>query len=79
MTVSQMLSPKKNEMDATQILNNLLKEYDKKLRPDIGGEWIRGSSGSDSLPEASWALLLNSHVLTLPEVLQGRLGLVITV
>lgn len=38
-TVSQMLSPKKNEMDATQILNNLLKEYDKKLRPDIGGEW----------------------------------------
>ncbi|KAF4078775.1 hypothetical protein AMELA_G00185430 [Ameiurus melas] len=35
-TVSQMLSPKKNEMDATQILNNLLKEYDKKLRPDIG-------------------------------------------
>ncbi|KAM9482073.1 gamma-aminobutyric acid receptor subunit gamma-3 [Clarias gariepinus] len=31
-----MLSPKKNEMDATQILNNLLKEYDKKLRPDIG-------------------------------------------
>ncbi|TSW75996.1 Gamma-aminobutyric acid receptor subunit gamma-4 [Bagarius yarrelli] len=35
-TVSQMLSPKKSETDATQILNNLLKEYDKKLRPDIG-------------------------------------------
>lgn len=39
-TVNQMLAPKTHETDATQILNNLLKEYDKKLRPDIGGEWI---------------------------------------
>ncbi len=37
-TVNQMLAPKTHETDATQILNNLLKEYDKKLRPDIGGE-----------------------------------------
>lgn len=36
-TVNQMLAPKTQENDATQILNNLLKEYDKKLRPDIGG------------------------------------------
>ncbi|KAI7808224.1 putative gamma-aminobutyric acid receptor subunit gamma-3, partial [Triplophysa rosa] len=36
-TVNQMLAPKTHETDATQILNNLLKEYDKKLRPDIGG------------------------------------------
>ncbi|MGH0164543.1 UNVERIFIED_CONTAM: hypothetical protein FKN15_077657 [Acipenser sinensis] len=35
-TVNQMLAPKAHETDATQILNNLLKEYDKKLRPDIG-------------------------------------------
>uniref|UniRef100_A0A671S338 Gamma-aminobutyric acid receptor subunit gamma-3 n=1 Tax=Sinocyclocheilus anshuiensis TaxID=1608454 RepID=A0A671S338_9TELE len=35
-TVNQMLAPKTHETDATQILNNLLKEYDKKLRPDIG-------------------------------------------
>ncbi|KAJ8282507.1 hypothetical protein COCON_G00050260, partial [Conger conger] len=34
-TVNQMLAPKTQETDATQILNNLLKEYDKKLRPDI--------------------------------------------
>uniref|UniRef100_A0A8C2HY76 Gamma-aminobutyric acid type A receptor gamma3 subunit n=1 Tax=Cyprinus carpio TaxID=7962 RepID=A0A8C2HY76_CYPCA len=31
-----MLAPKTHETDTTQILNNLLKEYDKKLRPDIG-------------------------------------------
>lgn len=36
-TVNQMLAPKSQETDATNILNNLLKEYDKKLRPDIGG------------------------------------------
>uniref|UniRef100_A0A8C2AUE5 Gamma-aminobutyric acid type A receptor gamma3 subunit n=1 Tax=Cyprinus carpio TaxID=7962 RepID=A0A8C2AUE5_CYPCA len=35
-TVNQMLAPKTHETDTTQILNNLLKEYDKKLRPDIG-------------------------------------------
>uniref|UniRef100_A0A3Q2DAY9 Gamma-aminobutyric acid receptor subunit gamma-3 n=1 Tax=Cyprinodon variegatus TaxID=28743 RepID=A0A3Q2DAY9_CYPVA len=35
-TVKQMLAPKSQETDATEILNNLLKEYDKKLRPDIG-------------------------------------------
>lgn len=42
-TVNQMLAPKSQQTDATEILNNLLKEYDKKLRPDIGGEghfWI---------------------------------------
>ncbi|KAF7652880.1 hypothetical protein LDENG_00091100 [Lucifuga dentata] len=36
-TVNQMLAPKSQETDATEILNNLLREYDKKLRPDIGG------------------------------------------
>ncbi|KAM4574303.1 gamma-aminobutyric acid receptor subunit gamma-3 [Fundulus heteroclitus] len=35
-TVNQMLAPKPQETDTTEILNNLLKEYDKKLRPDIG-------------------------------------------
>ncbi|XP_063322421.1 gamma-aminobutyric acid receptor subunit gamma-3 isoform X2 [Pelmatolapia mariae] len=35
-TVNQMLAPKSQQTDATEILNNLLKEYDKKLRPDIG-------------------------------------------
>ncbi|MED6293664.1 hypothetical protein CHARACLAT_012745, partial [Characodon lateralis] len=35
-TVNQMLAPKSQETDTTAILNNLLKEYDKKLRPDIG-------------------------------------------
>ncbi|KAJ8351790.1 hypothetical protein SKAU_G00232660 [Synaphobranchus kaupii] len=37
-TVNQRLAPKTQETDATQILNNLLKEYDKKLRPDIGSK-----------------------------------------
>lgn len=37
-TVKQMLAPRSQETDTTEILNNLLKEYDKKLRPDIGGE-----------------------------------------
>lgn len=36
--VSQMLVPRTHQEDATLILNNLLKEYDKTLRPDIGGE-----------------------------------------
>lgn len=35
--VNQMLVPKSQDTDTTEILNNLLKEYDKKLRPDIGG------------------------------------------
>ncbi|XP_028300067.1 gamma-aminobutyric acid receptor subunit gamma-3 [Gouania willdenowi] len=35
-TVNQMLAAKSHETDATEILNNLLKEYDKTLRPDIG-------------------------------------------
>lgn len=38
-TVNQMLAPRSQETDATQILNNLLKDYDKNLRPDIGGEF----------------------------------------
>ncbi|XP_041937366.1 gamma-aminobutyric acid receptor subunit gamma-3-like [Alosa pseudoharengus] len=37
-TVNQMLAPRSQETDATLILNNLLKEYDKNLRPDIGGK-----------------------------------------
>lgn len=37
-TVNQKLAPKTTEADTTEILNNLLKEYDKKLRPDIGGK-----------------------------------------
>ena len=36
--VSQMLVPRSHQEDATLILNNLLKEYDKTLRPDIGGK-----------------------------------------
>ncbi|XP_055077303.1 gamma-aminobutyric acid receptor subunit gamma-3 [Periophthalmus magnuspinnatus] len=35
-TMNQMLAPKSQQSDATEILNHLLKEYDKKLRPDIG-------------------------------------------
>lgn len=37
-TVNQMLAPKSQDTDTTEILNKLLKEYDKKLRPDIGGK-----------------------------------------
>lgn len=36
--VNQMLVPKNHQADATNILNNLLKDYDKNLRPDIGGK-----------------------------------------
>uniref|UniRef100_A0AAV2KUJ5 Uncharacterized protein n=1 Tax=Knipowitschia caucasica TaxID=637954 RepID=A0AAV2KUJ5_KNICA len=35
-TVSQLLNPKSHHAEATEILNTLLREYDKKLRPDIG-------------------------------------------
>uniref|UniRef100_A0A4W5JUT8 Gamma-aminobutyric acid type A receptor subunit gamma3 n=1 Tax=Hucho hucho TaxID=62062 RepID=A0A4W5JUT8_9TELE len=35
-TVNQMLAPKNYQAEATLILNNLLKDYDKTLRPDIG-------------------------------------------
>uniref|UniRef100_A0A674IGM6 Neurotransmitter-gated ion-channel ligand-binding domain-containing protein n=1 Tax=Terrapene triunguis TaxID=2587831 RepID=A0A674IGM6_9SAUR len=31
-----VLAPKTQDTDATLILNKLLREYDKKLRPDIG-------------------------------------------
>lgn len=53
-TVNQMLAPRTHETDATQILNNLLKEYDKKLRPDIGGEWlVEGCALSEVLKESA--------------------------
>ncbi|KAJ0065231.1 hypothetical protein NL108_006570 [Boleophthalmus pectinirostris] len=39
-TVNQMLAPRSQQSDATEILNHLLKEYDKKLRPDIGAVHI---------------------------------------
>lgn len=32
-----VLTPKVYESDVTHILNGLLKGYDNKLRPDIGG------------------------------------------
>ncbi|KAJ8003523.1 hypothetical protein DPEC_G00149230 [Dallia pectoralis] len=35
-SVNQIMAPKNHQADATLILNNLLKDYDKKLRPDIG-------------------------------------------
>lgn len=41
--VNQMLVPKSQDTDTTEILNSLLKEYDKKLRPDIGGNCFSGS------------------------------------
>lgn len=37
-TVNQMLVPRSHQEEATRILNSLLEEYDKTLRPDIGGE-----------------------------------------
>lgn len=37
-TVNQVLVPRSHQEDATLVLNNLLKEYDRTLRPDIGGE-----------------------------------------
>lgn len=37
-TGNQMLMPRSHQEDATLILNNLLKEYDRTLRPDIGGK-----------------------------------------
>lgn len=37
-TVNQMLVPRSHQEDATIVLNNLLKEYDRTLRPDIGGK-----------------------------------------
>lgn len=34
-----VLAPKSQDTDVTLILNKLLREYDKKLRPDIGSEY----------------------------------------
>lgn len=39
-TVNQMLAPKSQDTHTTKILNTLLKDYDNKLRPDIGGKWF---------------------------------------
>lgn len=36
-----VLAPKSQDTDVTLILNKLLREYDKKLRPDIGSECWR--------------------------------------
>lgn len=44
-TVNQMLVPRSHQEDATLILNNLLREYDKTLRPDIGGKSGMGKVG----------------------------------
>ena len=33
-----VLAPRSQDTDVTLILNKLLREYDKKLRPDIGSE-----------------------------------------
>lgn len=35
-----VMSPKAHDTDVTQLLNQLLSEYDKKLRPDIGSEFF---------------------------------------
>lgn len=45
-----VLTPKAQETDATQILNSLLKNYDNKLRPDIGSKCplkLPGATGGD--------------------------------
>ena len=34
-----VLAPKSQDTDVTLILNKLLREYDKKLRPDIGSKY----------------------------------------
>lgn len=34
-----VLAPKTQDTDVTLILNKLLREYDKKLRPDIGSKY----------------------------------------
>lgn len=46
--VNQMLVPRSHQEDATIVLNNLLKEYDKTLRPDIGGK-AGGKPGASNL------------------------------
>lgn len=33
-----VMSPKAHDTDVTLLLNKLLREYDKKLRPDIGSK-----------------------------------------
>lgn len=35
-----VLAPRSQDTDVTLILNKLLREYDKKLRPDIGSECL---------------------------------------
>lgn len=35
-----VMSPKTHDTDVTLLLNKLLREYDKKLRPDIGSKWF---------------------------------------
>ncbi|CAB1416361.1 unnamed protein product [Pleuronectes platessa] len=52
-SVNQLLVPRSHQEDATLILNNLLKEYDKTLRPDIGDPGT-GTNGSVHGPGSSW-------------------------
>lgn len=49
-TVNQMLVPRSHQEDATIVLNNLLKDYDKTLRPDIGGK----AGGNWAAPTYEW-------------------------
>lgn len=54
-TVNQMLVPRSHQEDATIVLNNLLKEYDKTLRPDIGGK-AGGEPGDSNLRTVPYPL-----------------------
>lgn len=60
-TVNQMLVPRSHQEDATVVLNNLLKEYDKTLRPDIGGKAGGGQQPQDG-PD------MNGIVARTPEI-----------
>lgn len=52
-----VLAPKIHEGDVTHILNSLLKGYDNKLRPDIGGQWCSCFSKQNAERQASGFVL----------------------
>uniref|UniRef100_A0A0F8CFK9 Gamma-aminobutyric acid receptor subunit gamma-3 n=1 Tax=Larimichthys crocea TaxID=215358 RepID=A0A0F8CFK9_LARCR len=73
-TVNQMLVPRSHQEDATLILNNLLKEYDKTLRPDIGGSNLGGFE-ADSVLAGRLSLILTELTFgtaVTPDQLKGQ-------
>ncbi|EMP32565.1 Gamma-aminobutyric acid receptor subunit gamma-3 [Chelonia mydas] len=64
-----VLAPKTQDTDATLILNKLLREYDKKLRPDIGSRGTKNGEGINLKCPTVNALLLIDFYREIREII----------